>query len=340
MNKTSPAKVKVQKITQVAIAVHNLPLVVENYWKILGIGPWNIFAWEYPIVARRTYHGQPAWSREMICHAMVGGVEFELMQPVDGPSLYRDFLEEHGEGLHHLQFWVNNFDEATRILIEEHGFTDLQSGSCGRTAKGCRYHYVHSESLGCIWEVVECEEGINGEPARRYPEGASDSPARLKTKSIDRVAIAVRDIQKTVENYWNILGIGPWAIYEWEEPVVCDRKYRGKPASGRERVAIADVGGVELALCQPLAGDSTYRDYLKEYGEGLHHIDFSVDDVDKAAGILAQDGFPSLQSGRFISPESGNAYNYVDIKPLRAIWGLAHYDEENLGIKPTTYPSQ
>jgi hypothetical protein len=129
MGKVSPAKVKVQRISQVAIAVHNLPLVVENYWKILGIGPWNIYAWEYPLVSSRTYHGQPAWSREKICHAMVGGVEFELMQPVDGPSLYRDFLKEHGEGIHHLQFLVSDFDETTRILTEEYGFTSLQTGS-------------------------------------------------------------------------------------------------------------------------------------------------------------------------------------------------------------------
>ena len=32
------------------------------------------------------------------------------------------------------------------------------------------------------------------------------------------------------------------------------------------------------------------------------------------------------------------AYNYVDIKPLRAIWGLTHYGEVDWGVAPTIYP--
>jgi len=338
MTEPSPAKVKVRKITQIAIAVYDLQLVAENYWKILGIGPWNIYAWEYPTVYGRTYHGEPAWSREKICHARVGGVEFELMQPVDGSSLYRDFLEEYGEGIHHLQFLVDDLDETVRILTGEYGFVSLQGGSCGRTKRGCRYNYIYLEPLGCIWEAVECKEGISRGPTSRYPEKAPESPAKLKVEGISRVAIVVNDLQKTVEDYWNILGIGPWAIYEWGEPFVYDRKYHGKPSWGRDRIALAEVGGVMLELWQPVGGDSIYRDFLEEYGEGLHHISFLASDVDEAAGMLAKDGFTSLQSGRFGPRESENSYNYFDIKPLRAIWKLAHYDERNLGVEPTFYP--
>ena len=338
MAEVSPAKIKVEKITQVAIAVHDLQMVVENYWNILGIGPWNIYAWEYPTVYDRTYHSKPAWSREKICHAQVGDVELELMQSVDGNSLYRDFLDEHGEGLHHLQFWVDDLDEAVRILTEEYGFPSLQSGSCGRTEKGCRYNYIDIEPLGCIWEVVECKEGISRGPTSRYPETASVSSAKVQVKGINQVAIVVKDIQKTVGNYWNILGIGPWDIYEWELPLTYGRTYHGKPAWARERIAVADVGGVQLELCQPVEGNSVYQDFLDDHGEGLNHINFLVDDVDETAKILIEQGFSSIQSGRHGPPECKNAFNYVDIKPLRAIWEPVHCDEKNIGAKPTRYP--
>ena len=29
------------------------------------------------------------------------GLVFELVQPLDGPSIYKEFLEEHGEGVQH-----------------------------------------------------------------------------------------------------------------------------------------------------------------------------------------------------------------------------------------------
>ena len=333
MAQTSPAKVKVKKITQVAIVVKDLQMVAENYWNILGIGPWNIYAWEYPLVYNRTYHGKPAWAREKISHAQVGNVELELMEAVDGDSLYQDFLTEHGEGLHHLQFLVDDLDETVDILTKQ-GFPSLQSGCCGRTEYGCRYNYIDIKPLASIWEVVCCDEGIGTGPTSRYPDTAETSPARVKVKGINEVAIVVRDLQRTVENFWNILGIGPWDIYEWGSPIVSDCKYHGKPAWGRDRIAIANVGGIQLGLCQPIDGDSLYQDFLTEHGEGLHHLQFLVNDVDETADILAKQGFPSLQSGRF---GDNGAYNYIDIKPLRAIWEPNHA-ANNMGTEPIHYP--
>lgn len=164
------------------------------------------------------------------------------------------------------------------------------------------------------------------------------SPAKVKVKGINQICIDVWDAQKVTENYWNILGIGPWEIYEWTAPLVYDRKYHGKLTWGRERVAVTDVGGVQLELCQPVEGESIYRDFLNEHGEGLHHINFFVDDVDKTSEILVKQGFPSLQSGRHGPPEGKGAYNYIDIKPLRAIWEPVHYDENNIGAEPIHYP--
>ncbi|MFC2063379.1 VOC family protein [Chloroflexota bacterium] len=149
---------------------------------------------------------------------------------------------------------------------------------------------------------------------------AQVSPARVKVKEIKQIAIAVKDIEKTVAAYWNILGIGPWEIRTWESPVVYDRKYRGKEITSVEKLAHAQVGSVELELCQPVKGDSIYQDFINEHGEGLHHLKFIVDDVDGAAAILAEEGFPSLQSGHFGPPEERGGYSYIYIEPLHAVW--------------------
>jgi len=166
---------------------------------------------------------------------------------------------------------------------------------------------------------------------------AQTSPAKVKVKGINQVCIVVKDVQKVVENYWNILGIGPWDIYSWEAPLVYNRKYHGKPAWSREKLALTQVGGVQLELAEPIDGDSAYRDFLMEHGEGLHHLNFLVDDVDKTTEILAKQGFPSLDSGHFGPTEYNGAFSHIDIKPLRAIWEPVHVGE-SIGAEPTRYP--
>lgn len=157
---------------------------------------------------------------------------------------------------------------------------------------------------------------------------------KVKVTGINQVCLVVKDLQKTMENYWKIFGIGPWDIYAWEAPLVYDYKYHGKPAWARVKLALTQVGAVQLELVEHLDGDSIYRDFLMEHGEGLHHVNFLVDDVDETAEILVKAGFPSLQSARF---GDNGAYNYIDMKPLHAIWEVVHMPD-NMGVEATHYP--
>jgi catechol 2,3-dioxygenase-like lactoylglutathione lyase family enzyme len=149
---------------------------------------------------------------------------------------------------------------------------------------------------------------------------SQNSPAKVQVKGINQVGIVVNDIEKMVEAYWNILGIGPWSIIPWEPPLVYDRKYHGKLSPAKEKIAISQVGAVQLELVQQIEGDSIYSDFLEEHGEGLHHLNFLVDDVDQVAVTLEREGFPSLQSARFGSPEQKGAFNYIYVEPLHTIW--------------------
>ena len=124
--------------------------------------------------------------------------------------------------------------------------------------------------------------------------------------------------------------------YSWEEPLVYDHVYHGKPAWVKAKVAQAQVGTVQLELCQPVEGDSIYRDFLVERGEGLHHISFFVDDVAETAEVLAQEGFPSLESGCY---GDDGAYSYIDIKPLRTIWKIVQRPA-SMGVEPVHYPKE
>jgi len=45
----------------------------------------------------------------------LGPVELEIIQPIVGPTVYHDFLEEKGEDIHHLAFDVKDIGKKVSI---------------------------------------------------------------------------------------------------------------------------------------------------------------------------------------------------------------------------------
>ena len=70
-------------------------MVAWNFWNVLGIGSWETYLWEPSLIYDRKYYGKPSWAGEKIALARVGNAQLELVQPVEGDSIYRDFLLEH-----------------------------------------------------------------------------------------------------------------------------------------------------------------------------------------------------------------------------------------------------
>ena len=44
-------------------------------------------------------------------------LDVEFISPVEGDSIYRDFLNKHGEGIHHIAFRVDDLDAETDKLV-------------------------------------------------------------------------------------------------------------------------------------------------------------------------------------------------------------------------------
>ncbi len=89
-------------ISQIAIVVHDIDDALEKYHRVLGWGPWNVYEHKPPALHGTYLHGQPAEFTMIGAETHVGPIVVELLQPVDGASIYKEWLEEHGEGLHHI----------------------------------------------------------------------------------------------------------------------------------------------------------------------------------------------------------------------------------------------
>ena len=120
---------------------------MENYQDTLGIGSWSLRTIDSSWMSDMTYRGRPVQHVFKVAHAKLGTMDLELIQPVEGDNIYSEFLEQSGEGLHHLgHVKVGNLDEAIQTL-ENAGFPCLQSGRF----PGGGYAYMDtSKTLGTI----------------------------------------------------------------------------------------------------------------------------------------------------------------------------------------------
>ena len=145
-----------------------------------------------------------------------------------------------------------------------------------------------------------------------------ESNEKLVLKEINQVCVVVNDLKKSMEYYWHTFGIGPFTIHTYEPSFVTDMMIRGERVDYRMKIAFAKMGSIQLELIQPL-GESIYAEFLREKGEGIHHIGCYVDNIDDAVAMAEKQGLTVMQSGK----RPGSGYAYLDTeKTLGAIWEL------------------
>ena len=116
-----------------------------------------------------TFRGQNQGYTMKLALAQVGDMMYELIEPVQGPNTYEEFLNEHGEGLHHLGYLVDDIDEAIRQM-ETAGYKLLQSGrGFGANDDGAYAYFETEGALGHIVEAIQMPPEMPP-PERIYPE--------------------------------------------------------------------------------------------------------------------------------------------------------------------------
>ena len=155
-------------VAQVAILVENLEEAVENYWRMFGIDDWHFYTYGKPLVKEMTYHGEPAEYKMRVALSYLGPMRIELIQPLEGDTVYRDFVEEHGYGVHHFGVLVEDMDAAL-VEAEAAGVAMTMDGAgFGRDGDG-HYAYLDTEKrLGVTIELIERPKG-RMPPEKIYP---------------------------------------------------------------------------------------------------------------------------------------------------------------------------
>ncbi len=97
---------------------------------------------------------------------------------------------------------------------------------------------------------------------------------------IEHIGIAVKDLKTANELYTKLLGVEPY-------------KSENVPSEG-VTTSFFKTGESKIELLEGLGAENPISKFIEKRGEGVHHIAFDVDDIEKEMKRLAAEGFQLL----------------------------------------------
>jgi methylmalonyl-CoA/ethylmalonyl-CoA epimerase len=120
---------------------------------------------------------------------------------------------------------------------------------------------------------------------------------------IDHIAIAVNNVEEALKNYQNILKIKKIDIEDVPNEKV--------------RVAMLKLEDSRIELMEPMANDSPISKFLREKGEGIHHIAITADNIEEDVALAKKNGMRFL--GEIRSGSYGRKITFIHPKSLNGV---------------------
>ncbi len=156
-------------IRQIALVVRDLEASIRSWWELLRIGPWNAYTLSPDILRDMHYHGQPARFGLRHAFGFSKDIQIELIEPLEGPSIFADHLATHGEGLHHFGIYVPDHARAVAEFRAQ-GMEPIQSArGFGVDGDGAFAYFRTTHPLAAIVELIEAPS-VRRPPELTFPE--------------------------------------------------------------------------------------------------------------------------------------------------------------------------
>jgi catechol 2,3-dioxygenase-like lactoylglutathione lyase family enzyme len=138
-------------IAQIAIVVDDIETKARAWAEVFGLPLPEVRVTDPVETAKTEYRARPTSARAKLAFFRFANISVELIEPIGGPSSWRDQLETHGDSLHHIAFHIDGMTDVVSSLSGQ-GIRLLQRGEY----TGGRYAYLDAvDQLGLILELLE-----------------------------------------------------------------------------------------------------------------------------------------------------------------------------------------
>lgn len=239
--------------------------------------------------------------------ANLGGAKITWIQPLSGKSVFSDFIKSYGNGamsmVHKLSSEYALRNELERLsgigvdVLDELSFS---------TPKG--------KLIVTLMDTQE--EGkyvlgyVTGEISADIHQGlTAENRHNMK---LNQYAFAINKTED-ISKYWAKIGFPEFQI---SHPVLGETKYHGDIVDHELIQGWQRHGDIAYEWCIPVKGPIVYADHINMHGEGIHHLAFSVNNMDKILLEYELLGYKNTMGGTWGEkgkPGSGR-YEYVGLE--------------------------
>lgn len=142
-------------VTQIAFVVDDIEAYLRRFARL-----FNVETPAYRVTnpyeqTHLTYKGQPSTTaRAKLGFIQLENITLEFIEPIGGPSIWRDFLEKHGPGVQHIAFEVNSAQTIIAAFEEE----GIPLGQTSEFTGGRAAYLAVQAILGCDIELLEHDQ--------------------------------------------------------------------------------------------------------------------------------------------------------------------------------------
>jgi methylmalonyl-CoA/ethylmalonyl-CoA epimerase len=293
-------------VTQVSLAVRELGPVMDRYHRLFGWAPWQVFDHVLPVHHATELRGDRVHYALRGAEVYVGDLNFELLEPLEGPNLWSEFMDRRGEGIASI---ATMFLERADGDAVKDAFRDrfgIPVSMRAEIGDHIEYFYLDTEArFGCLIESGSGHAIDFVKPALVHPyAGAEPGPSPMTglVSPITQVTLVTRDLDARVAAYREAFGWGPWRVYASQGPGgLTDVSVRGQASDLDLRWAQARVGDLMVEIVEPGGGSSPWHEFLAAKGEGLASITVTLpghEEVERVRRACAELGIGVLAEGR------------------------------------------
>lgn len=258
-----------------------------------------------------------------IAKANLGGAYITWIQPLEGKSVFRQFHQNYGDGAMSLVH-----------RLESRAALDKEIQRLGSVGVEVAEEVIINTDQGSF-EYILMNTLKKGKYVLGYTYGSTEADIKSSLSSknqhsmhLNQYAFVVKD-EKTVSSYWRDIGFPEFVI---NFPELGNKVYYGKEANYDLRQGWQRHGIIDYEWCIPVKSPTVYEDHIRKHGEGIHHLAFTVDSMDKVIRDYESKGYIVSMAGTWGEkgkPGSG-IYTYIDLEStggltMELLW---NYKEE------------